>query len=188
MLIANVRPLMACDAFFIQKKGVGSRIERPTWKPYWCNEVTQSLKNVSCLKCPEERHLQEGKIQRLSYSPFRGRFAGSDEIIEDSKTDELRMELVSILDLAPVVLVMESVAGAYNKDTPSSQSSAEAITVEAPFQYEWQYCAADTRPSPEYSVCEPLTLNEPLIEVEDERVILQGASNAVEHSLREYKV
>lgn len=69
---------------------------------------------------------------------------------------------------------------AYKDQGPHTQSDSEPIIVYCPLHQGWRDGAAKPRPSPKYTVCKPLPLYEPLIDIERKRAIDQASSQPIE--------
>ena len=77
------------------------------------------------------------------------------------------------------------VAITYHEYCPNSQCCPEPVFVQCPIHDKRRYRTEHTGPSPENAVRKTFPFHEPLIKVEDDGIIKQGPSHAIEKTLRE---
>ena len=80
------------------------------------------------------------------------------------------------------------VAVTHHEHRPHSQCCPEPVFIQRPIHDKRRYRTEHAGPSPENAVGKTFPFHEPLIEVEDERIVKQGPSHAIEETLRKNKM
>ena len=76
----------------------------------------------------------------------------------------------------------------YHDDSPDSQRCSKSVRVQRPVDDKWGGRAEDASSGPKDAVGKALPLNEPFVQVEQERVVDERSSHSIEESLRGYEV